>query len=134
MRALAETENVRQTTRKRVEEAKLYGGQEFAEQIINVADIIEKAKDSIKNNLDTEALVEGMKIMEAEVQKIFKKNGLKKLGSVGESFSPSIHEALFEVPGDEPGTVAVVSRKGYMLHNRTLRPAGVGVTVVKNET
>ena len=54
--------------------------------------------------------------MGTELQKVFKTNGLTKIDGKGEAFDTALHEAMFEVPGDNPGTVAVVSRYGYMLY------------------
>ena len=137
LRALAETENVRQRMVKQVEEAKKFGINGFAKDLLDVADTLEKASESISEK-DLEsggksfiALAQGLKLTEAELQKVFKKNGLTKIDGKGEKFDPSLHEALFEVVGDEAGTVAVVSRHGYMLHDRTLRPARVGVVKSK---
>ncbi len=133
MRALAETENVRQRLTKQVDEAKKFGIQNFAKELLDVADILEKANESISHkDMESEnktllSLVDGLKLTELELQKVFKKNGVVKVDGKGDKFDPAIHEALFEVPGDKPGTVAVVSRFGYMLHDRTLRPARVGV-------
>ena len=130
-------ENVRQRMSKQVEEAKLFGIQGFAKDLLEVADILEKASDSIsKEDLNSDnkpliALVEGLKLTEAKLQTIFDRNGLRKFDGKGDKFDPSIHEAVFEVPGDNPGTVSIVTRCGYMLHGRTLRPAKVGVVRTK---
>ena len=134
LRALAEAENVRQRMMKQVEEAKLFGIQGFSKDILEVADILEKATESVpkaelesNSNPHLSSLFQGLKMTEAELQKAFSKNGLTKINPVGEVFDPSFHEALFEVPGEKPGTIAVVSRVGYILHGRTIRPARVGV-------
>ena len=130
---------MRQRLSKQVEEAKMFGIQGFARELLDVADVLEKATDSISSedlaskNKTLLALIEGLKLTEVELQKVFQKNGLKKVDGKGEQFDPSLHEALFEVPGDKPGTVAVVSRHGYLLHNRTLRPARVGVVKANTE-
>lgn len=130
---MAETENVRQRLSKQVQEAKLFGIQGFARELLNVADVLENANSSISDevlqsgNKPLNSLVQGLKLTEAELQKVFKANGLIKINGEGEKFDPALHEAMFEVAGDHPGTVAVVSQKGYMLHGRTLRPAKVGV-------
>ncbi len=139
MRALAEAENVRQRSSKQVQEVKKFGIYGFAKDLLDVADILEKANESVsKEDLKTGskpliALVEGLKLTEAELQKVLKNNGVTKMDASGVKFDPSLHEALFEVGGDNPGTVAVVSRQGYMLHDRTLRPARVGVVKAKTE-
>lgn len=66
---------------------------------------------------------------EIQMQKVFKKHGVLKLNPMGAKFDPYEHEALFHAPleGKEPGTVGVVTKVGYKLHERTLRPALVGV-------
>lgn len=121
-----------------MQDAKLFGIQGFAKDLLEVADILENANNSIpeealqSGNKPLMALVEGLKLTEVELQKVFKTNGLTRIDGKGDKFDPALHESLFEVPGDESGTVAVVSRCGYLLHGRTLRPARVGV--VKSNT
>lgn len=119
---------------KQIEEAKLYGIQGFSKELLEVADILEKATESVpKEELEEHvnpplgSLYNGLKMTETELQKVFSRNGLEKIDGVGEVFDPNIHEALFEIPGEKHGTVAVVSRVGYMLHGRTIRAAKVGV-------
>lgn len=134
MRTLAEMENVRKRMEKQVEEAKLFGTQNFAVDILEVADILEKATESVaKDDLDKNtnhplvSLYDGLKLTEAQLQKVLLKNGVTKIHTTGDVFDPKIHEALFEVSGDRPGTVAVISRVGYLLNGRTIRAAKVGV-------
>ncbi|KAM3938700.1 grpE protein homolog 1, mitochondrial isoform 1-T1 [Leptodactylus fuscus] len=134
-RALADTENLRQRSQKMVEDAKLYGIQGFCKDLLEVADILEKAtqsvpKEEIKDdNPHLKNLYEGLVMTEVQMQKVFKKHGVVKLNPVGAKFDPYEHEALFHTPveGKEPGTVALVTKVGYKLHERTLRPALVGV-------
>ncbi|XP_066089413.1 grpE protein homolog 1, mitochondrial [Saccopteryx bilineata] len=134
-RALADTENLRQRTQKLVEEAKLYGIQAFCKDLLEVADILEKATQSVPkeevtdDNPHLKNLYEGLKMTEVQIQKVFTKHGLLRLDPVGAKFDPYEHEALFHTPveGKEPGTVALVNKVGYKLHGRTLRPALVGV-------
>ncbi|KAG9479753.1 grpE protein homolog 1, mitochondrial [Eleutherodactylus coqui] len=134
-RALADTENMRQRSQKMVEDAKLYGIQGFCKDLLEVADILEKATQSIPKeeikaeNPHLKNLYEGLVMTEVQMQKVFKKHGIVKLNPVGSKFDPYEHEALFHTPveGKEPGTVALVTKVGYKLHERTLRPALVGV-------
>ena len=122
---------------KQVDEARMFGIQKFAKDLLDVADILEKANDSItaedlaSENKTLLVLIQGLKLTETELQKVFQRNGLEKMGGKGDQFDPTLHEAMFEVPGDKPGTVAEVSRCGYLLHNRTLRPVRVGVVKAK---
>ena len=134
LRALAETENIRQRMRKQIEESKLYGVQEFSKDILSVADILQKATESVpkdaledKKNHHLIALYDGVRMTEAELQKVLIKNGITKIDPLGQLFDPALHEAMFEVEGEKPGTVAHVSVLGYALHGRTIRPAKVGV-------
>ncbi|XP_067896166.1 grpE protein homolog 1, mitochondrial [Heterodontus francisci] len=134
-RALADTENLRQRSQKLVEEAKLYGIQGFCKDLLDVADVLEKATESVPKeeisgqNPHLKSLYEGLIMTEGQLQKVFSKHGLVKLNPVGAKFDPYEHEALFHTPveGKEPGSVALVTKIGYKLHGRTLRPALVGV-------
>ncbi|XP_048827425.1 grpE protein homolog 1, mitochondrial [Brienomyrus brachyistius] len=134
-RALADTENLRQRSQKLVEDAKLYGIQGFCKDLLEVADILEKATQSVpkeevkEDNPHLKNLYDGLVMTEMQIQKVFTKHGLIKLSPEGQRFDPYEHEALFHAPveGKEPGTVAIVTKVGYKLHGRTLRPALVGV-------
>lgn len=118
-----------------VEDANLYGIQGFCKDLLEVADILEKATESVPKeeikdeNPHLKNLFEGLVMTEGQMQKVFKKHGIVKLNPVGAKFNPYEHEALFHSPveGKEPGTVALVTKVGYKLHERTLRPALVGV-------
>ncbi|XP_037538422.1 grpE protein homolog 1, mitochondrial [Nematolebias whitei] len=134
-RALADTENLRMRSQRMVEDAKLYGIQSFCKDLLEVADILEKATESVpkeevtSQNPHLKNLFDGLVMTEVQVQKVFTKHGLVRLNPEGQKFNPYEHEALFHAPveGKEPGTVAVVTKVGYKLHGRTLRPALVGV-------
>ncbi|XP_033839465.1 grpE protein homolog 1, mitochondrial [Periophthalmus magnuspinnatus] len=134
-RALADTENLRRRSQKMTEDAKLYGIQGFCKDLLEVADILEKATESVPKeevtaqNPHLKNLYDGLVMTEVQIQKVFTKHGLVKLNPDGLKFDPYEHEALFHTPveGKEPGTVAVVTKVGYKLHGRTLRPALVGV-------
>ena len=121
-------------TRKQIDEAKLFGIQSFSKDLLEVADVLGKAtgsvpKEEIEANITLKNLYEGLLMTDAQLQKVFKKNGLEKINPLDEKFDPYSHEALFQIPspGKEAGTVAVVEKVGYKLHGRTLRPALVGV-------
>ncbi|XP_053716989.1 grpE protein homolog 1, mitochondrial [Synchiropus splendidus] len=134
-RALADTENLRSRSQRMVEDAKLYGIQGFCKDLLEVADILEKATQSVpkeevsSQNPHLKNLFDGLVMTETQIQKVFTKHGLVKLNPDGQKFDPYEHEALFHAPveGKEPGTVAMVTKVGYKLHGRTLRPALVGV-------
>ena len=121
---------------KQISDAKIFGIQGFCKDLLEVADILAKAnetvpKDQVSNaNPHLKNLFEGLTMTETELKKVFSRNGLEMINPLeGEKFDPNFHEALFEqpVPGKQAGTVAVVTKVGYKLHSRTLRPALVGV-------
>ncbi|XP_074643872.1 grpE protein homolog 1, mitochondrial-like [Tubulanus polymorphus] len=135
-RALAETENVRQRMKKQADDAKIFGIQGFCKDLLEVADILGKATESIpkeeitNSNPHLKNLYEGLVMTDTQLHKVFTRHGLEQINpSAGEKFDPYVHEALFQQPSPdkEPGTVAVVSKIGYKLHSRTIRPALVGV-------
>ncbi|XP_011496644.1 PREDICTED: grpE protein homolog 1, mitochondrial [Ceratosolen solmsi marchali] len=134
-RALAHSENLRLRLTKQIEDAKLFGIQGFCKDLLDVADILGKATESVpkdeisERNPHLKSLYEGLVMTEAQLNKVFKKHGVISLNPLNERFDPNQHEALFqqEVDGKEPGTVVVVSKVGYKLHERIVRPALVGV-------
>lgn len=134
MRALAENENIKARNKKLVDDTKMYGIQSFAKDLLEVADILEKAtesvpKEELSRNTHLKDLYEGLKMTEVQLQKVFKAHSMEKINPVDEKFDPNFHEALFmqPFPGKESGTVAVVTKIGYKLHGRPLRAALVGV-------
>jgi len=135
MRSLAETENVRNRMKKQVDDAKLYGIQGFCKDLLEVADILKTAtlsvpQEQLSSNAPLKDLFDGLTMTQAQLQKVFGKHGLVQIAPAeGDKFDPNIHEALFQVPTSdkEEETIAVVQKIGYKLHDRTLRPALVGV-------
>jgi len=137
-RSLAETENVRNRMQKQISDAKIFGIQGFCKDLLEVADILEKAveatpKDNMSSNQELKDLFDGLTMTETQLLKVFGKHGLTRVDpAAGDKFDPNLHEALFQlpVPDKENNTVAVVTQKGFALNGRTLRAAKVGV--VKN--
>lgn len=134
LRSLADMENLRQRTGREVEGAKLFGHQAFAKDIINVGEVLEMALASVgktkNNNHQMQDLVDGLSMTLEEFTKALNKHGISVIDPLHQKFDPNLHTALFEVPteGVEPGTIVVVEKKGYMLHQRLLRSAAVGVS------
>ncbi|PAA49834.1 hypothetical protein BOX15_Mlig023729g4, partial [Macrostomum lignano] len=130
VRALAESENTRRRLTRQAEEARIFGISAFCKDLLDVADVLAKANETAPPEADP-TLVEGLRMTEAQLKQVFRRHKLEPIKpDVGEKFDPNQHEALFEVPVAEncqPGTVAVVTKVGYRLHERTLRPALVGV-------
>lgn len=131
---MAENENVRTRMRREVNDAKQYGIQNFVKDLLEVADVLGKAtesipKDALENNVHLKNLYEGLQMTEVQLQSVFKRYGVTQINPLGEKFNPNHHEALFEIPdpAKEPGTVGTVTKVGYKLHERIVRPAMVGV-------
>eukprot|EP00300_Choanocystis_sp_HF-7_P002531 c1191_g1_i1.p1 GENE.c1191_g1_i1~~c1191_g1_i1.p1 ORF type:complete len:225 (-),score=38.39 c1191_g1_i1:162-836(-) len=128
LRALAEMENVRMRARKDVESARSFGIQSFAKSLFDVSDNLDRAV-AAATPAEHGPFYEGVVMTQKQMQRSFADNGLEILNPIGEVFSAELHQALFEVPDADktPGTVAVVTRTGFRLNGRILRPAQVGV-------
>lgn len=135
-RALADGENLRRRLTKQIEDAKLFGIQGFCKDLLEVADILGHATEAVPkeeisdNNPHLKNLYEGLTMTKAQLNQVFKRHGLEQVNPLNEKFNPNLHEALFqqEVQNVEPNTVVVVSKIGYKLHERCIRPALVGVS------
>jgi molecular chaperone GrpE len=134
LRALAEMENVRAIARRDVVHAREFGITAFARGLLVVADNLGLAlnavpDENLKKDMHLEALHTGVKATESELLKVFRQNGVEQFGSVGETFDPNRHDALYEAPSDtaKPGTIVDVAKVGYAIGDRVLRPAEVGV-------
>jgi molecular chaperone GrpE len=132
LRALAETENQRQRHQRDRQEAKRYAAFEFARELLNVADNLRRAIDAVPAADSTaRGVIEGVAATERELLAIFERHGVKRVEpKLGERFDHNMHEAMFEVPGapQPPGTIAQVLQPGYVMHDRLLRPALVGIS------
>jgi len=136
LRTLAEMENLRQRTRKEVADAKTYGISGFARDVLDIADNLQRALDAVpaeaKATADPglKALIEGVELTERSLLNALEKNGVKKFDPSGEKFYPNFQQAMYEVPDASvpSGTVVQVVQAGYMIGERILRPALVGVS------
>lgn len=134
LRILAEMENVRTIARRDVENAKRYSIAPFAEGLLSVADNLGLAlkavpEEALEENQQLKGLFVGVGATETELLKVFSQHGITRFGSVGDKFDPNKYQAMFEAPieGTEPGTVIDVTKLGYTIGDRLLRPAEVGV-------
>lgn len=131
--AHAETQNVRRRLEKELADARAYASTAFARDILSVADNLGRALSMIPADLREDekwkGLVTGLEATGRELDSVFRKNGVEKLVSVGEPLDPNKHQAMLEVPSAdaEPGTVLTEMQAGYMIKDRLLRPALVGV-------
>ena len=134
LRAIAELENFRKRAEKDQSDALKYGVSNFAKEIINISDNIERAQSSIpeeaKNNEAIKPVIEGIDLIAQSVVTTFEKIGIKKIESLNEKFDHNLHQAMMEIEKDdlEPGTIVQELIPGYTLHDRLLRPAMVGVS------
>lgn len=136
LRTLAEMENLRKRTEREVAEARVYAVSGFARDVLAVADNMHRALGTAGTELrehadpKVKALIEGVELTERELMKVLEKYGVKKFSPEGEKFDPNMHEAMYEVPTTDlpAGHVAQVMQAGYMLGERVLRPAMVGVS------
>ncbi|KQJ96322.1 hypothetical protein BRADI_3g22430v3 [Brachypodium distachyon] len=144
LRSYAEMENVIARTKRESENSKKYAVQGFSKSLLDVADNLSRASFVVKESfskIDTSSdsseavpllktLLEGVEMTEKQLGEVFKKFGVEKFDPLNENFDPNRHYALFQIPDPSKpsGTVAAVVKVGYMLHDRVLRPAEVGVT------
>ena len=135
LRSLAESENLRKRTIKEIADAKKYSHISFIRDLVSSVDNLHRALEAVpddKSQLSEpiKNLVIGLEIVEKEILNTFEKHSLKQINPLGEKFDYNLHQAMFEVPTNEkePGYVVEVSQKGYLLHDRLVRPAMVGIS------
>lgn len=135
LRALAELENTRKRAQKDREEAGAYAISKFARDLLNVSDNLRRALEAVPVDLkDVDpripGLLTGVEATERELLAVFDRNGIRKIEPLDEKFDPNFHEVMFEapVPGKAAGVVIQVVEAGYILKDRLLRAAKVGVS------
>jgi len=130
--AQAETQNVRRRMEKDAQDARAYAATGFARDILSVADNLSRAlaviPPALRDDEGTRALVTGIEMTVKELENVFQRNGITKIESVGAKLDPNRHQAMIELPSDQdPGTIVQEMQAGYMIKDRLLRPAMVGV-------
>ena len=133
MRALAETENLRKRSERDRRDAEKYGGTKLARDMLPVYDNLARALEAADEDTRKAkaALFDGIELTMRELLNVFSKHGIEIIEpAVGERFDPQIHQAMFEapLPGTKAGDIIQVSQAGFMIHERLLRPAQVGVS------
>ena len=133
MRDLADTENVRKRAERDRREAENYGGSKLARDMLPVYDNMRRALQSAEEaeKAVNAALLEGVELTMRELISVFGKHGIEPIvPEVGDKFDPKLHQAMFEapVPGTKAGDIIQVAAEGFMLQDRLLRPAQVGVS------
>ena len=141
LRSLAEIENQRRRFEKEVRDAFEFGSFNFAKESLSILDNLQRAKFAIRNdeklkvNEDLDKFIENITIVEKDLVSIFEKNNIKKIDTKDKKFDPNFHQAMSEIEDDvaEPGTILQEIQAGYMLGERLLRPALVGVAKKNKE-
>src|ERR671921_1606037 len=135
LRLMADMENLRRRTEREIADARTYAVANFARDMLNVADNVRRAIENVPEEARSTAegsfkgLIDGIDLTERDLLKTLERHGVKKLEPQGQKFDPNLHQAMFEVPNpDVPnGTVVQVVQSGYVIGERVLRPALVGV-------
>jgi molecular chaperone GrpE len=136
LRALAETENTRRRAQREREDTRQYAISNFARDLLSSVDNLRRALESVPEgeiaDPRTRSLLDGVAATELELLAALERHGVKRIDPKGERFDHNFHQAIFEAerPGAAPGTVIEVLQPGYVLHDRLLRPAMVGVAKV----
>lgn len=130
LRAMAEAENLRKRTEREIEENTKYAVTGFARDLIQVLENLHRAEASIPETEETKSYREGITLTRKELEKIFEKNGIRRIEPVGEKFDHNFHQAVTQLENTEvePGTVLQVLQAGYVIRDRLLRPAIVTVS------
>lgn len=133
MRALAEAENTRKRAERDRREAEQYGSSRLARDLLPVYDNLRRALDAAteETRAGNAAFIEGVDLTLRELVKTLDRHGVSRITpQIGDAFDPQVHQAMFEapVPGSAPGSIIQVMAEGFLLHDRLLRPAQVGVS------
>ncbi len=140
LRSLAEIENQRRRFEKEIKDAFEFGSFNFAKESLAILDNLDRAKIAIQNdeilksNKDLDKFLSNLSIIEKDLISIFEKNRIIKIEAKGKKFDPNLHQAMTEIEDEksDEGTVVQVIQSGYMMGERLLRPALVGVAKGKN--
>jgi molecular chaperone GrpE len=131
--AAAETQNVRRRLETELQQATSYAAAQFARDMLAIKDHVERALAAVNEELRSDKVASqflaGIEATARELESVFAKHGISRIKSVGEKLDPNRHQAMMEIPTDQaqPGTIVEEMQPGYMLKDRLLRPALVGV-------
>ena len=136
LRALADVENMRRRTEREMETARKYSHTGFARDLVGAIDNLSRAVEAAPKAEEApsaeavDGLLTGIEMSWQEIQATMERHGIRRISPKGEKFDYNFHQAMFEMPSADlaPGTVVEVVQHGYVLHDRLLRPAMVGVS------
>jgi molecular chaperone GrpE len=128
LRAVAEVQNIQKRAEKEKTDISKYSIAEFARDVLRIRDTLQLALNN--SNESPTAIVDGIKLTMAEMDKILANYKITMIESLGKIFDPHFHQAMIEIdsPNEEPGIIVQVMQEGFMIHDRLLRPALVGVS------
>ena len=128
LRSVAESQNIQKRAEKEKADISKYSISGFAKDVLLIRDNLQLALSNSAEN--AEAIIEGVKLTMAEMDKILARYGVKMIESLGTAFDPNLHQAMMEIEtaDKEPGIIVQVMQEGFMIHDRLLRPALVGVS------
>lgn len=128
LRAVAESQNIQKRAEKEKTDISKYSISGFAKDVLRIRDNLQLALINSKD--DTSAIIEGIKLTMSELDKILNSHGIQIIESLGKQFDPHMHQAMIEIESkdQEPGIIVQVMQEGFMIHDRLLRPALVGVS------
>lgn len=133
LRALAEAENVRRRSERQVREANIYSVSGFARDMLTIGDNLQRTLEAVpeeaKSETNMASMLEGVELTMRELKNTLEKHGVKEISPKGEKFDPNFHQAMFEVqnPDAPANSIIEVVQNGYVIGERVLRPAMVGV-------
>jgi molecular chaperone GrpE len=135
LRTLAEMENLRRRTEREIADARQYAVANFARDMVTVSDNLRRAIDAVpkeqrgSGDAALDALIDGVEVTERGLEQSLTKFGVRRIETKGQKFDPAVHQAMFEMesPDAQPGTVVEEIQAGYIIGDRTLRPALVGI-------
>lgn len=131
--AQADTQNVRRRLEKDAQDARAYAATGFARDILSVSDNLARALDAVTDTMRSDDtfknFIAGIEATQREIASVFERNGITRIATIGQPLDPNKHQAMVEIPSAdaEPGTITQEMQAGYMLRDRLLRPALVGV-------
>lgn len=127
LRTAAELENLRKRSQREIENARRYGIDRFAQELLAVGDSLEKGLEAASEEPSVEVLMAGKEATLKQLKQLLERFSIVELNPLGEEFDPESHEAMTTQPSEEykPGQVMAVIQKGYRIHDRLLRPAQV---------
>jgi len=134
LRAMADVENMRRRGEREKQDAHTYAVTKFARDMLGVADNLRRAIESIpaeaRENNDVKNVLPGIEMTESELLNTLAKYQIQRIDPKGEKFDPNLHQAMYEIedPSVEPGTILQVTQAGFVIADRLLRPAMVGVS------